>query len=264
MLKRTETRPLILTGDDDSGCRGALTRLFRHSGFDVVTAGSLAQVRKRLSEYKPDALVMEYAFPDGRSVTILGNIRHDFPFIAIIMLTGAADVEAAADVLGKGLVDRFLTKPWDDDWLVDILKGVLREKVLLRRNRELVVKLQGANAHLEEKVRQRTLQLERAKQEWEMTFDAIDEPLFILETGNMTIQRANLATAELAGQNIQALVGQTCYQLFMGRDCACDLCPAKTGKHSRNRLSVAGRTFDAVFFKAGEDTYIVHLRARDA
>jgi len=261
MSKTTEIAKNILIGDDDRGCRGALGRLFKDSGFDVVTAATLSRTLKHIIEYKPVALVIEYAFPDGRTVSILEKIRRERPFMAIIMLTGAADIEAAADVLGKGLADRFLTKPWDDNWLLDVVDGVLREKALLMQNAELVEKLREANAGLEEKIRERTLQLERAKREWEMTFDVIDEPIFILNTLNMTIQRANIATSVLIGLDIQALAGQVCYQALLGSDRVCANCPARTGKNGRNRLIIEDSVYDAIFFKAGDgSSYVVHLR----
>lgn len=264
---KTEGRPLVLIGDDDKGCRRALSRMFRGNGFDVLMADSLAQIQQGVVAEQPDAMVIEYAFPDGRTVDFLQKIRSDSQFIAIVMLTGTADVEAAADVLSNGLVDRFLTKPWDDDWLLDVLKGVLREKALRKQNLDLLVKLQDANARLEEKIHRRTLQLERAKREWEMTFDSIDEPLFIVESVNMTIQRANRATARLLKRDIRDLAGHTCHKLFMGSDNVCDLCPVGIGgSRGKKRVIVNGRTFDAGFFRSEEDnaTWIVHMREVDA
>ncbi len=262
MSMRTEHKPVILVGDDDRGCRGALRRLFAGAGFEVVQAESIARLEHAIRG-QSDLMVVEYMFPDGPVAPLLKRLKQDSPFTGVVVLTGTADVEAAADVLSQGVADRFLTKPWDDDWLLDVVQGVLTEKRLLRENRELVDRLQQANARLEEMVSLRTSQLEQAKRQWEMTFDAIDEPLFILDHKNMTILRANRATARLLGMDIRDVPGEKCHVLLMGTPHACEGCPAVLNLATgRRRITVKGHEFEAVFFRAQQQNvpYVVHLR----
>ena len=271
MSMRNNQAPLVLVGDDDRGCRNALSRLFRSNGFRVETAASLRELQEKWKDKRPLVVVLEYAFPDGRCAPVLQGLREAFPFTAIILLTGTADVEAAAEVLSEGLADRFLTKPWEDAWLVDAVESLIREKGLTRRNMELVQELQASNARLERMVERRTAQLERAKREWEMTFDAIDEPLFIVDSGGMRVQRCNLAMAALAGGPVQEIPGKHCYTVLHGRDRTCETCPVVQGlAGARSVMDIRGRHFDAVFFKvqagaeAGRETYVIHLREKDA
>jgi two-component system NtrC family sensor kinase len=51
-----------------------------------------------------------------------------------------------------------------------------------------------------------------AKRQWERTFDAISEPLMIVDEGYV-IKRANLALADELGMAIQRVVGQRCHEL---------------------------------------------------
>jgi two-component system NtrC family sensor kinase len=51
-----------------------------------------------------------------------------------------------------------------------------------------------------------------AKRQWERTFDAISEPLMLVDT-NYVIRRANLALADELGMAIQRVVGQRCHEV---------------------------------------------------
>src|SRR5438477_2841912 len=51
-----------------------------------------------------------------------------------------------------------------------------------------------------------------AKRQWERTFDAISEPLMIVD-GGFVIRRANLALADELGTAIQRVVGRRCHEV---------------------------------------------------
>jgi two-component system, NtrC family, sensor kinase len=71
-----------------------------------------------------------------------------------------------------------------------------------------------------------------AKRQWERTFDAISDPLMIVD-GDYVIRRANLALADDLGMAIQRIVGRKCHevrrrstQAFAGEpDAPCHGCP---------------------------------------
>jgi two-component system NtrC family sensor kinase len=57
----------------------------------------------------------------------------------------------------------------------------------------------------------------RAKREWEETFDAITEGLFMLDE-EFNILRVNIAFAEMLGTTPARLIGQKCYRVLHNRD----------------------------------------------
>jgi two-component system NtrC family sensor kinase len=93
-----------------------------------------------------------------------------------------------------------------------------------------------------------------AKRQWERTFDAISEPLMIVDEGYL-IRRANLALADDLGTAIQRVVGRRCFevraespQAFHGAaGLPCDGCPVAEAQQARAARdgevrSRAGRT----------------------
>lgn len=64
----------------------------------------------------------------------------------------------------------------------------------------------------------------RAKQEWEQTFDAVQDLVFIVDN-DYIIQRANRAMAERCGLKVTEIVGRKCYELIHGTDSVPAYCP---------------------------------------
>lgn len=78
----------------------------------------------------------------------------------------------------------------------------------------------------------------RAKQEWEQTFDAVSDLIFLVDD-QRTIVRANRALAERCGVPVEELVGQKCFDLIRGVNCDTDECPQRTLLVNRRPQTVA-------------------------
>lgn len=90
--------------------------------------------------------------------------------------------------------------------------------------------------------------LQAALAEWQLTFDAIIDPVLILDN-ELRVVKSNQAARQLLANTNQVLEGQTCHQLFAGSDEICPFCPAPNVRHGRQpqRQEVIhrylGRTF---------------------
>ncbi|MEW5738137.1 MAG: ATP-binding protein [Myxococcota bacterium] len=116
----------------------------------------------------------------------------------------------------------------------------LRTEESLRAARE---SLQRSHDQLEQRVVERTRLIARAKQQWEATFDAMQDPVVVLD--GFTVRRANRAFQVLAGGRSWAeIIGSTCHQVLAGRKTPCPGCPLEArGKLSEVRFGEA--TFHA-------------------
>ncbi len=90
--------------------------------------------------------------------------------------------------------------------------------------------------------------LQRSLEEWRNTFDAIIDPVLILDN-ELRIVKGNRAALQLLSVNGSAIEGKTCHQLFAGADTICPLCPVQTVRHENkpHRQEIThrylGRTF---------------------
>jgi PAS domain S-box-containing protein len=93
----------------------------------------------------------------------------------------------------------------------------------------LVVRLTETSvSHLQEEIQERRKLQElvsHGKQEWEETFDIINDAITIHDT-DFNVIRANRAAQELLGLPFNAIVGQKCHRIYHGTDGPPDVCPS--------------------------------------
>jgi len=77
-----------------------------------------------------------------------------------IVLSGYADIAAIISAINEGRIYKFMPKPWNDNELRVAVANALERYALQKRNRELMAELSRANDELEQKVKQRTSELE--------------------------------------------------------------------------------------------------------
>jgi len=92
--------------------------------------------------------------------------------------------------------------------------------------------------------------IERAKEMWQATFDAINDPVIIINE-NFDIERANISTARAVNANIREIIGKKCYKVFALRSNICEGCPLISSiEENKTVLSklgnqIAKRTYEA-------------------
>ena len=83
--------------------------------------------------------------------------------------------------------------------------------------------------------------IQEAKKEWEATFDAIEDAIFLVDE-TFTIQRANKGLAKLLGKDLTDIIGQRCYKLLHGIDRVPKFCPRPLVV--KNRHSYTGEVWE--------------------
>lgn len=106
-----------------------------------------------------------------------------------------------------------------------VIAGQQLEEQVLKRTTELG----EANAQLIREIEQRqeaNTSLVRSIEEWQSTFDAIADPVTILDP-DLEVVIANKAAHDLLSRDDKEIVGRTCHELFAGNPEPCELCPAR-------------------------------------
>jgi putative two-component system response regulator len=152
-------RGRILVVDDQESNVLLLVRILRNAGYeDVASTTDPRAVPDLFSSFRPDIVLLDLHMPhlDGHQVMALLDplIPHD-AFLPVLVLTADVGPAARERSLSQGAKD-FLTKPFDPT------EVVLRVRNLLQ-TRFLHLALQRQNHVLEERVRERTMELEDAQ-----------------------------------------------------------------------------------------------------
>ncbi len=133
--------------DDDAQVRHSLARVLEVHGLATIEAASGAEALAILERRGEMPLaISDIYMPEMDGVTFLREALRRYPDMAIVMLTGAADVTTAVECLKLGALD-YISKP------------VMIEEVRARvdkalEKRELVVQNRFYRQHLESRVRE--------------------------------------------------------------------------------------------------------------
>ncbi len=152
----------ILCVDDERNVLRSMERIFLDDNYEIVLAGSGEEGLKVLEEggNSFQVVISDYRMPVMNGVEFLTQAFARWPDTVRIVLSGYADAGAIVAAINEGHIYKFIPKPWNDDELRVTIQNCLERYFLLKRNRELLAELTLANQILEEKVRQRTEDLE--------------------------------------------------------------------------------------------------------
>lgn len=154
--EKPKMKPAILYVDDEEHNLVAFKAVLRRD-FDVYTAISVRDARKYLDDYQIKIVVSDQRMPQTTGVQFFSEIKSSHPEPIRILLTGYSDMEAVIDSINKGEVYRYLTKPWDSDYMKSILKQALELFDLRSENKKLIADLKETNEKLEFYLRQKLL-----------------------------------------------------------------------------------------------------------
>jgi DNA-binding NtrC family response regulator len=121
----------LLAVDGDPVQRQLLAAIFRTTPtIDVVTAADGESVLGALHTNPPDIVLLDLFKPGVAGLEILQKLKAAVPRVPIVVITADADVRTAVDAIQMGAY-QFLTKPFNDQELVVIVKRALERAELL-------------------------------------------------------------------------------------------------------------------------------------
>ncbi len=156
----------LLAVDDEPNILAALKRLFRATGWRILTAGHAQEALALLASEPVDAVLSDMHMPGMDGVRFLERVSLGWPRAARLLLTGQADLPSTIAAINRGRLHRYITKPWNDDELVLTLRQVAASQQLEADKRALEQltqqqndELKALNAGLEARVALRTQEL---------------------------------------------------------------------------------------------------------
>jgi len=158
-------KPEILYIDDEEDNLFVFKAAFRRF-YKVYTAQSGEEGLEILKEKDISLVITDQRMPRMTGVQFLQNISEEKDLIRMI-LTGYSDMESIIEAINTGKVYRYIVKPWDKEELKITMDNAIEAFRLRRANKHLVQELKEANEDLEQKVTDRTLEVNVQKVEIE-------------------------------------------------------------------------------------------------
>ncbi len=167
--------------------------------FDLETVSLLEPGLNRLGQKKFDIVLTDLGLPDSRGFSTFEKVCAQARNTPVIVLTCLDDEEFAVRAIQSGAQDY-------------LIKGKMGSDLLIRSIRYALERYRSEKA------------LKESKEEWERTFDAIDDIITIMDP-DMRILRMNRAAVHLLNGKTGYFIGKYCYNLYGSE--SCKQCPAK-------------------------------------
>jgi FixJ family two-component response regulator len=134
--KITHTMPVVFVVDDDVSVRESLELLIQSAGWRSETFASAQEFLSRPRDTVPCCLVLDVRIPGLSGLDLQQQLaaRTDMP---IIFITGYGNVPMTVRAMKAGAVE-FLTKPFNDDVLLDAIRHAIdRSRIAQRHDSEM-------------------------------------------------------------------------------------------------------------------------------
>lgn len=138
MIEETKPRTngaSVLIADDDPVTRRLLRRHLEGAGYQIIEAVDGIEARDQLSEDISVAL-LDLEMPGMSGLDCLHFARDKFPEIEVMVVSGQGEIRDAVAAMKQGAFD-YLTKPFNPDELLALVKKAVRNARLERENRGL-------------------------------------------------------------------------------------------------------------------------------
>ncbi|WP_435125762.1 bacterio-opsin activator domain-containing protein [Halobaculum sp. D14] len=160
------------------------------TGAAVQTVETAAAAREAVADRPVDAVVSEYALPDGTGVELLGAIREDTTTLPVVLATAAGDESVASDAIAAGVSEYVAVDGPPEEYVPDLLE---RAEQAVRS------------------ARRRHTQRDRARQFDSIFHDARTATWVLSPDGELV--RMNQTAREMADAATETLVGEPFWTL---------------------------------------------------
>ncbi|GAB4334412.1 MAG: sigma-54 dependent transcriptional regulator [Desulfobulbaceae bacterium] len=137
----------LLIVDDETDMREGLARLLARNfeGIEILTAESAEQALLVLAKDPVDVALLDIRMTGMSGLELLTHLEQQNHMITAIVMTAYGSIDVAVDAMRRGAYD-FITKPFEKDRLLLVIRKALERSRLLRENDTLRKKVGGRHA----------------------------------------------------------------------------------------------------------------------
>ena len=186
----------ILIVDDEEDILKLMKNLLEMKGYKALMAPDGETALKISTGVDLGAVISDYRMPGMNGVELLSRLREEHTDVPMILATAFADVNIVIEAINKGRAYKLIRKPWDPFDLQQEVKSAVEYSISEKRRKELEARLKEQNEILEERVLERTSELDKVIEELQAANDTISQ------TYQHLLQSDKLATMGLMAGTI--------------------------------------------------------------
>jgi two-component system response regulator FixJ len=117
--------PNVFIVDDDEAVRESLAALLEANGFVATSFPSALHFLAHADRAAAGCLLSDVRMPDMDGLELQEKVAADYPNLAVVIVTGHADVPLAVRAMKAGAID-FIEKPFAEDVLVAAVRQAIQ------------------------------------------------------------------------------------------------------------------------------------------
>ncbi|GAB4469606.1 MAG: hybrid sensor histidine kinase/response regulator [Anaerolineae bacterium] len=187
----------VLVVDDDPGIVELIRDMLALDGYQILSAQGGLSALKMVAEHSPDVVLLDVLLPDVDGITVCRKIKEDpkTHFLPVVLVTGVNDRARRIDGL-RARADDFINKPFDQAELSVRVRSLIR-------TRQLTETVENQRQELEQRVAERTRELQDALEQLRSLDQLKGNIIAIISHELRTpLHQANTALALLLDPNV--------------------------------------------------------------
>ena len=114
--------------DDDQSIRWVLEKSLTRQAIPFKSFSNPDDVLDMLEKEKPQLIISDIRMPKGSGITLLQQIKQDYPKIPVIVMTAYSDMDSAVAAFQGGAFE-YITKPFDIADLMELIQRASSESM---------------------------------------------------------------------------------------------------------------------------------------
>jgi len=126
----------VLIVDDEEIVIRSCLRILDGNGYQIDTANDGHEALRKIEDNPCDVMILDIMMPNLSGLEVLRRVKETHPDMAVIMITGLAEIETAVQAMKLGAFD-YIPKPFEPDELKLVVQRALERRQLLQENLSL-------------------------------------------------------------------------------------------------------------------------------
>ena len=146
-MSRSGPAPTVFVVDDDEDVRLSITHLLKSAGLRAEAFATAQEFVRRDRGEGPCCLVLDLQLPGMDGLDVQRELARSGDSMPVIFVTGHGDIPTTVKAMKSGAVE-FLTKPFDGDQLLDVIRQALERDREARQHEQELSRLRERYATL--------------------------------------------------------------------------------------------------------------------
>src|SRR5436309_255593 len=127
---------MVLVIDDEEEIRESIEMLLNSEGLSTDTAANGEEGLRKIEENLYDAVLLDLMLPGKSGMDVQKDIQRVDPTLPVVIITAIGALETAVTAIKEGSFD-YVTKPWNNEKLVVIVRNAIKQRQLMSENLQL-------------------------------------------------------------------------------------------------------------------------------